>query len=482
MDRKASAHAMNIERLKRVVSVLWEQEALPTLAEYIRIPSKSPDFDPDWAMHGHLDRAVELLVGWARPRVAELHKATIETFALPGRTPVILIDVPGASDTTVLLYGHLDKQPEMEGWAEGLGPWMPVRRGDQLYGRGAADDGYAMFAAIAALMGLHDQRMPHCRCVILIEASEESGSVDLPFYMDHLADRIGTPSLVVCLDSSCGSYDRLWLTTSLRGLATGILTVRVLNEGVHSGDASGIVPSSFRIARQLISRLEDEGTGMLRLADLHVPIPAERIQQAQRAGRILEEILTTRFPWAGDTQPVCGDLTELVLNRTWRPQLSVTGMAGLPAPNDAGSVLLPYTTLKLSFRLPPTLEARAAGELIRSTLQSSAPYGARVEFNLEHAACGWNAPVLADWLEASIDRAARHAFGKEPAYMGEGGAIPFMGMLARKFPSAQFVVTGVLGPRSNAHGPNEFLHIPAAIAISVSIAGIIADHGGQHLA
>lgn len=466
---------MNIDHLRSTLSRMWEHEVLPTLADYIRIPCKSPDFDTDWAMHGHLDKAVDLFVGWARSKLAELGDTSIEVIRLPGLTPLIFIDVPGEGNETVLLYGHLDKQPEMEGWAEGLGPWQAVRRGELLYGRGAADDGYAMFAALTALIGLRQQRVPHARCVILIEASEESGSAHLPNYIDHLADRLGSPSLVVCLDSGCGSYDRLWLTTSLRGLMTGILCVHVLNEGVHSGDASGIVPSSFRIVRQLLSRLEDELTGEIRSTELSVPVPDERAQQATEAASILGQGWTSRFPWRGSTQPVSNRLSDLILNRTWRPQLSVTGMGGLPDPKNAGSVLLPYTKLKLSLRLPPTLDAKGAGELIRNLLQRSPPHSAEVRFDIEHAATGWNAPAQSSWLTASLERASQRAFGQPPAYMGEGGAIPFMGMLGRRFPETQFVVTGVLGPRSNAHGPNEFLHIPAAIGISAAVAQIVAD-------
>ena len=470
---------MNMDHLRNTLSRMWEHEVLPTLAEYIRIPCKSPDFDTDWAMHGHLDQAVDLFVGWACSKLAELGDTRIEVIRLPGLTPLIFIDVPGEGDETVLLYGHLDKQPEMEGWAEGLGPWQAVRRGEVLYGRGAADDGYAMFAALTAIIGLRQQRVPHARCVLLIEASEESGSAHLPTYIDHLADRLGSPSLVVCLDSGCGSYDRLWLTTSLRGLMTGILSVHVLNEGVHSGDASGIVPSSFRIVRQLLSRLEDELTGEIRSTELSVPVPDERAQQAIEAASILGQGWTSRFPWRGSTQPVSNRLSDLILNRTWRPQLSVTGIGGLPDPKNAGSVLLPYTQLKLSLRLPPTLDAKGASELIRNLLQRSPPHSADVRFDIEHAATGWNAPAQSPWLTASLERASRRAFGQPPAYMGEGGAIPFMGMLGRRFPETQFVVTGVLGPRSNAHGPNEFLHIPAAIGISAAVAQIVADQFGS---
>ncbi|MBV8168091.1 MAG: M20/M25/M40 family metallo-hydrolase, partial [Alphaproteobacteria bacterium] len=380
---------------------------------------------------------------------------------------------------TVLLYGHLDKQPEMVGWADGFGPWLPRLDGDKLYGRGGADDGYAMFGALTALAALRAQQVPHARCVIVIEACEESGSIDLPFYIDHLAERIGRPSLVVCLDSGCGNYDQLWMTTSLRGVVPGTLRVEVLSEGVHSGDASGVVPSSFRILRQLLSRLEDETTGAIRPAALHVQVPAERIEQAKRAAAALGATLYTKFPFAGGTEPMADDLTELVLNRTWRPQLALTGFAGAPAPADAGNVLLPYTAAKLSLRLPPTLDAKAAAASLKALLEKDAPYGATVSYTSHAASPGWNAPALAPWLEASLAAASAAAFGAPPAYMGEGGSIPFMAMLGEKFPDAQFVVTGVLGPQSNAHGPNEFLHLPTGRRITQVIAQVLADHAAR---
>jgi acetylornithine deacetylase/succinyl-diaminopimelate desuccinylase-like protein len=376
----------------------------------------------------------------------------------------------------VLLYGHLDKQPEMVGWAEGYGPWTPRIEGDRLYGRGGADDGYAMFGALSALLALTEQRVPHARCVVLIEACEESGSYDLPYYVDHLAGRIGNPSLVVCLDSGCGNYDQLWLTTSLRGLVSGELRVRVLTEGVHSGYASGVVPSSFRIVRQLLTRLEDEETGAVRPPELYAQIPAERVVQARRAAEALGEKVFTEYPFAPGVAAMSEDLSELVLNRTWRPQLAVTGIAGLPPPVDAGNVLLPFTEAKLSLRLPPTLDAERADALLRALLEKDPPYGARVEYEPGSSAAGWNAPALAPWLEQSLERASEAAFGAPAAYIGEGGSIPFMAMLGDKFPAAQFVVTGVLGPHSNAHGPNEFLHIPTGKRISLVIAQVLADH------
>ena len=464
---------MDIGRVKQFVERIWEDTALPTLTEYMRIPNKSPAFDPEWEQHGHMDAAVKLLESWARAHLPE--GASLEIVRLPRRTPLMLLEIPGQSRETILLYGHLDKQPEMVGWADGTGPWTPVRRGDQLFGRGGADDGYALFAALSAILSLREQAVPHARCVILIEACEESGSPDLPYYVDHLADRIGEPSLVVCLDSGCGDYERLWLTTSLRGMASGSLTIRVLEEGVHSGDASGVVPSSFRILRQLLSRLEDEATGTIRPEELYAKIPPQRIEQARDAARILGDSLYSKFPFAGRTAPATNDLAELVLNRTWRPQLAVIGIDGLPVPQNAGNVLLPFTTARLSLRLPPTLPGPAAGAMLKKILEDSPPYGCEVTFSGGESASGWNAPALAPWLEQAVVRASKLAFGPEPSYMGEGGSIPFMAMLGEKFPRTQFVVTGVLGPHSNAHGPNEFLHIPTAKRVAISVASIIAD-------
>ena len=466
-------------RLTDFIGALWDEAVTPTLVDYIRIPNKSPAFDPDWVAHGHMERAVDLLASWTSARLPALPGASLEVVRLEGRTPVIFIEVPGEVDDTVLLYGHLDKQPEMSGWSEGLGPWTPVIDGDRLYGRGGADDGYAMFGALSALLALRDQRVPHARCVILIEACEESGSYDLPAYVGHLAARIRDPSLLVCLDSGCGNYDQLWLTTSLRGLAGGVLRVDVLTEGVHSGDASGVVPSSFRILRQLLSRLEDEDTGEIRPSELHDQIPAERVAQAKVAAAALGKEVWAKFPFVEGMEPADDDLVELILNRTWRPELAVTGLAGAPEPVNAGNVLRPFTTAKLSLRLPPTADPAPAAKTLKDLLERDPPYGAKVSFKAEGVGAGWNAPPLAPWLADSIERASVAAFGRGVAMMGEGGTIPFMGMLGEKFPKAQFVITGVLGPHSNAHGPNEFLHLPTGKKVSAVVAMVLADHAGR---
>ena len=465
---------MNLEQLRDFVSGKWDAEIVPHLVDYIRIPNKSPMFDADWQKHGYMDQAVELLAGWAAQQ--KVQGMQLEVVRLEGRTPLIFIDIPGQNDDCVVLYGHLDKQPEMTGWADDLGPWIPVIKGDKLYGRGGADDGYAIFGSLAAILALQEQGIPHARCVVMIEACEESGSYDLPYYVDHLAERIGKPSLVVCLDSGCGNYDQLWLTTSLRGLTGGNLKVQVLTEGVHSGDASGVVASSFRILRQLLDRLEDETSGKIRADDFYVEIPAQRIEQAKRSAGVLGDAVYSKFPFVDGMQPMNDDLAELVLNRTWRPALSVTGIAGLPPLDSAGNVLRPFTAVKLSLRIPPTLDGHDAGEALKALLEREPPYGCKVTFDLEKASTGWNAPQLSPWLEASVDAASKAFFGPAPAYMGEGGTIPFMGMLGEKFPGAQFLITGVLGPHSNAHGPNEFLHIPTGKRVTQCVAKVIADH------
>ncbi len=460
------------------VAEKWDEEIVPQLVEYIRIPNKSPMFDADWVEHGYMEQAVTLMETWARAQ--SIPGMQVEVVRLEGRTPLIFIEIPaangGSDEDCVLLYGHLDKQPEMSGWDDDLGPWKPVIKGDRLYGRGGADDGYAIYGSLTAVMGLHEQKLPHARCVILIEACEESGSYDLPAYVDHLADRIGMPSLVVCLDSGCGNYDQLWCTTSLRGLAGGNFTVKVLSEGVHSGDASGVVPSSFRLLRQLLSRLEDEDSGRIIVEGLHAEIPAERLEQARQAAEILGTDVYDKFPLLDGMSPMSADLTELVLNRTWRPALSVTGVDGMPSLDSAGNVLRPHTAVKLSLRLPPTLDGKRAGEILKQTLLDNPPNGATVELELEKSSSGWNAPSQSPWLTTAINDASEAFFGKSAMYMGEGGSIPFMGMLGEKFPGAQFMITGVLGPHSNAHGPNEFLHIPMGKRVTACVAHVITRH------
>ena len=464
----------NMTQLRSFIRETWQTSIVPALKEYIAIPNESPAFDPQWQEHGHMDRAVDLFSRWATEQQIsglELHMARAE-----GRTPLLLMEIPGEGRGTVLLYGHLDKQPPMEGWRPDLGPWTPVLEDGKLYGRGGADNGYGMFAALTAIKALKLESIPCARCVVLIEGCEESGSFDLPHYVDALADRIGTPDLVVCLDSGCGDYERMWVTTSLRGVINATLSVSTLTEGVHSGAASGIVPSSFRILRGLLGRLEDESTGEILPPELHVEIPPDRLAQARAAAEVLGTGVHGEYPFQPGATPVTEEPAELVLNRTWRPQLEIIGAAGLPGLEQAGNVLRPQTRVKLSLRLPPTADPDAAVACLRETLTKDPPYGAKVAFEPGQGTGGWNAPAFTPWLEDSMSRASREFFGKDACATGEGGTIPFMAMLAEKFPKAQFMITGVLGPRSNAHGPNEFLHIETGINLTGCVARVLQDH------
>jgi acetylornithine deacetylase/succinyl-diaminopimelate desuccinylase-like protein len=454
------------------IAQFWDDAIVPSLVDYIKIPAKSPHFDKAWEKNGHIEAAVQLADKWCRKHALPGMKQ--EIVRLPGRTPVLFIEIDGKAPGNVLMYGHLDKQPEMTGWREGLGPWVPVVEDGKLFGRGGADDGYAVFASLAALRALYGAGQPLPNIRILIECCEESGSYDLPPYLEFLAKRIQTPDLVIGLDSGCGNYEQLWGTTSLRGLVNGVLTVEVLSEGVHSGDASGVVASSFRIARELLARLDDAETGMVWHAAFHAPIPPERGEQAKRAARVLGEEIWRKFPFVGGMKPMAEDLADLVLNRTWRPMLAVTGAEGLPLPANAGNVLRPKTALALSLRLPPTVQAEGAALQLKTLLEKEPPYGAKVSFEYGQAATGWHAPITAPWLDAALQEASKRHFGKEVMWMGEGGTIPFMAMLGVQFPRAQFLITGVLGPHSNAHGPNEFLHIGYAKRLTACVADVIS--------
>lgn len=464
------------EALEAFVAESWSASIVPALEEFIRIPAKSPAFDARWAERGHLRAAVDLALGWARGR--RIAGLTAEVVELPGRTPTLFIEVPAfgdaPSEAQLLMYGHLDKQPEVTGWDEGKGPWEPVIEDGKLYGRGAADDGYAVFGSLCALEALQDQGVPHPRAVVLIETSEESGSPDLAAYVEHLKDRIGTPSLVVCLDSGAGDYERMWLCTSLRGNVTGDLVVSTVTEGVHSGDASGIVPSSFRVVRQLLDRVEDARTGEVLLDALRAEVPEDRREQARAAADVLGDGVHDKYPFQPGTRPMGEDGVGRILARTWAPTLSVTGADGLPPISDAGNVLRPLTALKLSFRLAPTTDPDLARRAIREALEADPPSGAHVRFENADGATGWNAPPFAPWLDEAIQDASRRFFGQDAVSLGEGGTIPLMGLLGASFPEAQFVITGVLGPGSNAHGPNEFLHLGMAERLTSCIAWIVA--------
>lgn len=484
LHRELPATLLDSARALDQVTRQWDGDIVRQLTDYIAIPAKSPGFDPQWQQHGYIETVLRNAAGWVEAqKVAGLK---LEIVRLPGRTPVLFFEVEGtnaAARQTILMYGHLDKQPEFTGWRNDLGPWTPKYEDGKLYGRGGADDGYAVYASIAAIQALKSQGKPHPRIVGLIETCEESGSYDLLPYVDALRPRLGDVGLVICLDSGAGNYEQLWLTTSLRGLAGGTLKVEILTEGVHSGDASGLVPSSFRIMRQVLDRLEDSKTGRLLPASFHCEVPPERLAQARATAAILGEEVYKRFPWAhadcGGSSvfalPTTTEPVQALINRTWTPTLSVTGAEGFPAMQDAGNVLRPYTAFKLSLRLPPLIDAGQAVQELKTLLEDNAPYQAKVTFEGNGAASGWNAPPTTPWFEHALNAASVAHFGAPVGYIGQGGTIPLMNMLSQGFPAAQMMVCGVLGPRSNAHGPNEFLHVPYAKRLTAAVAEVMAQ-------
>ena len=490
MNARTPESVLNAAQALDQVSKAWDNDILAQLKAYIAVPSKSPMFDADWSQHGYIDTVMRNAATWVEAQ--KIPGLTLEIVRMEGRTPVMFFEVPASngdgpatvdSNQTVLMYGHLDKQPEFSGWRSDLGPWTPKYENGKLYGRGGADDGYAVYASIAALQALKSQKAAHPRIVGLIETCEESGSYDLLPYIDALRPRLGDVALVICLDSGAGNYDQLWLTSSLRGNATGVLKVEVLTEGVHSGDASGLVPSSFRIMRQVLDRLEDSATGRLLPASFHCEVPPDRLAQAQATAAILGEEVYKRFPWAhydcdGATAfalPTTTDPLQALLNRTWTPTLSVTGAEGFPDFKNAGNVLRPYTAFKISLRLPPLVDAGTAVQELKALLEDNAPYQARVTFESSGGATGWNAPSTAPWFEQALNAASQAQFGAPCGYIGQGGTIPLMSMLSKGFPKAQMMVCGVLGPKSNAHGPNEFLHVPYAKKLTAAVAQVMAQ-------
>ncbi len=470
---------MNIDSITARTGQIWDDSVIPSLMEYIAIPAISPGFDKNWYHSGFLLKAAKLIEQWCRD--IGIDNCRIQTIAPEKRTPLLLIEIePFNTDCsdTVLFYGHIDKQPEFTGWDADKGPWKPVLENYKLYGRGGADDAYSVFTAMTAVKVIQEHNLSHERCVILIESCEESGSLDLDYYLDEYADTIGTPALIVCLDSGCGDFQRLWLTTSLRGGINGVLTVNTLTEGIHSGN-SGVIASSFRIIRQLLDRIEDAYTGDILVDELNVDLPEHRLAQIETAAHILGNEIVDAYPLVKGMQPVTRDPVQALINRTWRPTLSYTGAGGIPVPEKAGNVLRPSTSLVLSFRTPPTVDPEAAAARIKSILEQAPPSGAQVVFDTIKFGRGWEMPQLSEDFENIVQQASLDCFCHEPGYIGEGGGIPLMNMLSRRFPAAGFIVTGVLGPHSNAHGPNEFLHIPFVKKLTASIASILAQRCGM---
>src|ERR1017187_4891852 len=454
----------------------FERSALDALTAFGAIPSLSPMFDAEWAKNGYLEEAAQLLASWARAR--QLASVDVEIHRLVGRTPtlVVTVDSTAGDGDTVVLYGHLDKQPPLGDWSEGLAPFVPVRRGDRLYARGVSDDGYALFSALSAIEAMEANGIAHGRCVVLIEASEESGSSDLEAYLDALADHLGDVELLICLDSGALTYDRLWVTTSLRGVVNVQVTVEVLEQGQHSGSVSGIVPSSFRLLRQLLDRVEDATTGDVLVEEMWASIPAADSKSAHDIAEGFGEVAARELPTIKGLALMGANAQERLFRRAWYPTLSIIGMGGIPSPDIAGNVLRPFTTAVLSFRLPPSVDVHVAGAAVVQLLTSDAPSNAKVSVHIDSSGNGWGAPELAPWLEPALEQASLDAFGRSVGYTGEGGSVPFLNSLAKRYPGVQFVATGVGGPQSNAHAIDEMLDLPTAVGVTNAVITVLQAH------
>jgi acetylornithine deacetylase/succinyl-diaminopimelate desuccinylase-like protein len=448
----------------------FERFVFPALCEFVSIPNLSPFYDPDNATVAETERVIQLVSDWAALHVPE---ARIECLRKPGLWPVLLIDVPGDDDTSVLCYGHLDKQPPMEGWSEGLGPRDPIVRGHKLYGRGAVDDGYAAFAYLVALRALRAQGRRRPRCLLVLETTEESQSIHLPQYFEDIFDRAGDVQLVVCLDSVCGDYERLWYTTSIRGAVMGELRVGILAVPVHSGHASPIAASPLRVARSLLSRLEDEASGEISDPALNAAIPQQVRRGLQTAASIIGRGVFDELAFCPGVSPTVEDPLKALTVNTWAPALSITGIDGLPSVNFAGNVTVPSVSLKLSTRLPPTAPAKVAAERMKQLFETDPPYGAQVSFEVTGASDGWWAGELPGWLLREVDAASNRHFGASAAPIGVGGSIPFIKPLADGFPGVPILVAGLIGPEANAHGADESLDMPACRQLTASLTDIL---------
>eukprot|EP00826_Nyctotherus_ovalis_P002262 TRINITY_DN10437_c0_g1_i5.p1 TRINITY_DN10437_c0_g1~~TRINITY_DN10437_c0_g1_i5.p1 ORF type:complete len:472 (-),score=168.49 TRINITY_DN10437_c0_g1_i5:63-1478(-) len=465
---------MDAKKLQSQVEADFEAEVLPGIKDFVRIPNVSPGFDPEWETNGLADKAVNHIVTWINNQ--KLAGCTVKVLKEPKRTHTILVVVEPTKPESknLFFYGHCDKQPPCtEQWRKGLDPYTPTVEGTRLYGRGSSDDGYAAFAIVSAIKACQKLGIPHDRCVVMIESCEESGSKDLGYYLEQVKDVVKTPDLMFIMDSGCGDYERIWLTTSLRGNLKCDFKVTALKEGVHSGDAGGIVPETFEIVRALLDRIDDPKTG--RVVDtFQVKVPEGRLKEVADAAKLLGSKVYDHFPFIDKVSPMSKDPYELLLNKTWLANMSVIGAEGLPLLKNAGNVLRPETSLRISIRIPPTLDAKKGAEDLKKILTENPPYGAKVEVLLMAAGPGLNCPEMTPGLSKIIKDASQHFYNNDPIYYGEGGSIPFLSSLATQFPKSQFFISGVLGPESNAHGANEMLELSYTKKLICSVAYIIA--------
>ena len=452
---------------------IWEQSILPSLSEFIEIKALSPLFEPDWANLGELDATIELFCKWLDDQ--GISGMSYETHRIDDLSPVLLVTIEGTGPGEVIFYSHLDKQPsKSELWSEGLHPLRAVRRDPWLYGRGSVDDGYGGYLCATSIRLLQEAGAPHPRCTLIIETCEESGSFDLPPYLEALSGQLGDPDMVVVMDSGGPDYEHVWMTEALRGLVSGTLSVKVSHEGIHSGNSGGSIPSSFRILRVLLDRVEDSATGRVLIPEMHVEIPREIREKAVALREIVGNSIWEQFPTVDSLRQASDTTEDMIIAMNWAPTLSIIGADGMPSVQVAGNVLRTNTDLKLSFRIPPGVDSDIAIACAKKALEEDPPYGAEVTFTPDSCADGFHAPPLAGSVSDAIHDASMELTGLPPLAIWTGGTIPFMAMMQGKYPEAMFLCTGSSGPGNNAHGPDEKLHIPSSKRLTVTLSATIS--------
>ena len=457
---------------------IWEKSILPSLSDFIEIKALSPLFEPKWAELGELDATIAMFCEWLDQQGIE--GMSYETHRIGDLSPVLLVTIDGTGPGEVIFYSHLDKQPSKpELWSEGLNPLKAVRRDPWLYGRGSVDDGYGGYLCATAVRLLQEQGVPHPRCTFLIETCEESGSFDLPPYLDALSEEMGNPDMVVVLDSGGPDYEHVWMTEALRGLVSGTLSVKVSHEGIHSGNSGGSIPSSFRIIRILLDRVEDSSTGKVLIPEMHVEIDKQVEEKATALAEVVGNSIWEQFPTVDSLQRVAGSTEEMIVSMNWEPTLSIIGADGIPPVQGAGNVLRTNTDLKLSFRIPPGVDSEKVIEIAKSILEEDPPFGAEVSFTPDSCADGFHAPPMEGKVREAIHEASVSLTGLPPLATWTGGTIPFMAMMQQKYPDAMFLCTGTSGPGNIAHGPDEKLHIPSSKRLTVVLSSTIAAVSGN---
>ena len=465
--------ALDLGNLMDRSDEIWEKSILPSLSDFIEIKALSPLFEPDWANLGELDATIELFCKWLDEQ--GISGMSYETHRIDDLSPVLLVTIEGTGPGEVIFYSHLDKQPSKpELWSEGLHPLRAVRRDPWLFGRGSVDDGYGGYLCATSIRLLQEAGAPHPRCTLIIETCEESGSFDLPPYLEELTDQLGDPDMVVVMDSGGPDYDHVWMTEALRGLVSGTLSVKVSHEGIHSGNSGGSIPSSFRIQRILLDRVEDSDSGRVLVPEMHAEIPEEVREKAAALAGIVGNSIWEQFPTVDSLRQASETTEDMIVAMNWEPTLSIIGADGIPPVQVAGNVLRTNTDLKLSFRIPPGVDSEEAIARAKEILEKDPPYGAEVNFTPDSCADGFHAPPLKGSVSEAIQYASMQLTGLPPLATWTGGTIPFMAMMQGKYPDAMFLCTGTSGPGNNAHGPDEKLHIPSSKRLTVVLSATIA--------